>query len=185
MGMGWGESQNTNSGPIPKPIYSLSVQIHNLCYPNFMVHDVKKSKRIFWPQLPPHKILVILLSHRGRCPKETMARQPQMQECDTVFSRRQCGPGEWGVCVGTGGIFRSLDEEAALWTWIRYFLYWTFVYCVIACIYKILWIYNLDMGETSRWNNLERRDIESFAWFSIYRKCSFSFQIMLWRVLQE
>lgn len=115
------ESLNSNSGLIPKPMCSLSVRIHNLCYPNFMVHDVKTSTRMIWLQLPPHKTLLILLSHIGRCLKETMARQPQMQECDTVFSWGHCGLGERGHVCWEWSVFRFSDEKATLWTWTRHF----------------------------------------------------------------
>lgn len=115
------ESLNSNPGLIPKSICSLSVGIYNLCYPNFMVHDVKTSKRIIWLQLPHHKTLLILLSHIGRCLKETMARQSQMQECDAVFSWGKCGRSEWGYACWKWSMFRFSDEEAPLWIWTRNF----------------------------------------------------------------
>lgn len=161
------ESPNSNPGLIPKPIRSLSVQIYNLCYPNFMVHDMKTSKRIIWLQLLPHKTLLRLLSHIGRCLKETMARQ--MQESDSVFSWGLCGPGECGMCVGSGARSDSQMRKPLSELGQDTFLYWNFVDQAISFIYKVHWLHSLGTGETSRWKHLEMRgnlwDIDSWHAF--------------------
>lgn len=151
------ESPNSNSGLIPKPMCSLSVRIHNLCYPNFTEHDVKTSTRVIWLQLPPHKTPLILLSHIGRCLKETMARQPPMQECDTVFSWGHCGLGERGHVCWEWSMFRFSDEEATLWTWTRHLPLLKLCWLGNLFIYKVHWLHSLGTGETFRWNHLEMR----------------------------